>query len=388
VIPTRDVYLVNDTNSAAGAFWGTFTDIAIGSTDGSARPIYNRQKTMALSVSCDAGVTDCWQIVGHPTGVGWAYSTTTVYYHGDHLGSSRFMSSYNGTPMWEATYLPYGQEWNGPSGAGPVSPNHYKFTGKERDPESGLDYFGARYYASAQGRFLSPDEFTGGPVDAFSSSDPLPPGPLPYADITNPQSLNKYTYTYNNPMKYTDPDGHAVETLWDAFNVAMGLASLGANLKSGNYGAAALDAAGVAVDGIATVVPFVPGGAGTAIRLTRLANRIDNLAEGLGIGRKLAEPIAEAFTKIDNIKGALDRKTLDAARRELKGEVVAVKKSGEAFDHVNKVREAQQGLINQIGNLKKQLGNSELTEAARKEIQRKISEASKLLDKTEEFVPR
>jgi hypothetical protein len=45
-------------------------------------------------------------------------------------------------------------------------------------------------------------------VDAFSSSDPLPPGPLPYADITNPQSLNKYTYTYNNPLKYLDPDGH------------------------------------------------------------------------------------------------------------------------------------------------------------------------------------
>ncbi len=61
----------------------------------------------------------------------------------------------------------------------------HKFTGKERDAESGLDYFLARYYASAQGRFLSPDEFAGGPVDAFSSNDPVPPGPLPYADITN-----------------------------------------------------------------------------------------------------------------------------------------------------------------------------------------------------------
>ncbi len=45
-------------------------------------------------------------------------------------------------------------------------------------------------------------------MDAFSSGDPLPPGPLPYADITNPQSLNKYTYTYNNPLRYRDPDGH------------------------------------------------------------------------------------------------------------------------------------------------------------------------------------
>ncbi|MGH9788251.1 MAG: hypothetical protein ACRD4U_06070, partial [Candidatus Acidiferrales bacterium] len=44
----------------------------------------------------------------------------------------------------------------------------------------------------------------------FSSNDPLPPGPLPYADITNPQSLNKYTYTYNNPLRYTDPTGHFI----------------------------------------------------------------------------------------------------------------------------------------------------------------------------------
>lgn len=83
-----------------------------------------------------------------------------------------------------------------------------QFTGKERDAETGLDYFLARYYSGAQGRFLSPDEFKGGPDDALTGLDVTPPGPLPYADITNPQSLNKYTYTYNNPLRYTDPDGH------------------------------------------------------------------------------------------------------------------------------------------------------------------------------------
>src|SRR5713226_5815718 len=79
---------------------------------------------------------------------------------------------------------------------GPTSGNTYKFTGKERDSESGLDCFEARYYSSQYGRFMSPDEFPGGPVDAISPADPAPPGPLPYADITNPQSLNKYAYTY------------------------------------------------------------------------------------------------------------------------------------------------------------------------------------------------
>ena len=64
------------------------------------------------------------------------------------------------------------------------------FTGKERDTESGLDYFGARYYSSAMGRFSSPD-----------------PSGLAYADQENPQSLNLYAYALNNPLKNTDPTG-------------------------------------------------------------------------------------------------------------------------------------------------------------------------------------
>ena len=84
-------------------------------------------------------------------------------------------------------------------------------SGKERDAESGLDYFLARYYSAAQGRFTSPDEFKGGPDDALTGGDISQPGPLPYADISNPQSLNKYAYTYNNPLRYTDPDGHSPE---------------------------------------------------------------------------------------------------------------------------------------------------------------------------------
>jgi RHS repeat-associated protein len=187
----QDVQLVNDACSPAGAFWATFTDIAIASTDGAVRPIYNRQKAMTLSVSCDSGVTDCWQIIGHPTNVGWATFSTTTYYHGDHLGSSRFLSSYNGTPMWEATYLPYGQEWNAPTSPSPLSPNHYKFTGQERDGESGLDYFGARYYASALGRFTSPDPENFG------------------ARLVQPQGWNAYTYALNNPLKMVDRDGRA-----------------------------------------------------------------------------------------------------------------------------------------------------------------------------------
>ncbi len=73
-----------------------------------------------------------------------------------------------------------------------------KFTGKERDAESGLDYFGARYYGSALGRFTGPD----------SVGDGLDPVPIPWADFENPQSLNLYGYVRNNPLANTDADGH------------------------------------------------------------------------------------------------------------------------------------------------------------------------------------
>jgi RHS repeat-associated protein len=64
------------------------------------------------------------------------------------------------------------------------------FTGKERDTESGNDYFGARYYASSMGRFMSAD-----------------PSGLLFADPTNPQSLNLYNYGLNNPFVNVDPNG-------------------------------------------------------------------------------------------------------------------------------------------------------------------------------------
>lgn len=69
------------------------------------------------------------------------------------------------------------------------------FTGKERDSESGNDYFGARYYASSMGRWLSPDW----------ASHPMA---VPYAQLGNPQSLNLYSYLLNNPLAGVDADGH------------------------------------------------------------------------------------------------------------------------------------------------------------------------------------
>jgi len=68
-------------------------------------------------------------------------------------------------------------------------------TGKERDTESGLDYFGARYYASNMGRWMSPD---------WADK----PEAVPYSSLDNPQSRNLYGYVGNNPLSKADADGH------------------------------------------------------------------------------------------------------------------------------------------------------------------------------------
>ncbi len=111
----------------------------------------------------------------------------------------------------------------------------YKFTGKERDTESGLDYFGARYYASSMGRFMSPD---------WSP----PAATVPYASLGDPQSLNLYRYVCNNPMNAFDPDGHDGEhgAAWDMFNENVATATGGDLDRMGSMGISNADGQTVA----------------------------------------------------------------------------------------------------------------------------------------------
>ena len=132
------------------------------------------------------------------------YDTVGLHFHlEDALGTRRMQLSGEladlGQPETDIQSLPFGDQLNtfpdqyAPATADDATPLH--FTGKERDTESGNDYFDARYYSSAMGRFMSPD---------WSAKEE----PVPYAVLTDPQSLNLYSYVGNNPLAKADVDGH------------------------------------------------------------------------------------------------------------------------------------------------------------------------------------
>jgi RHS repeat-associated protein len=118
------------------------------------------------------------------------YNSAWHYQLADWLGSRRVQMSAAGGKELGFSSMPFGDGLTATayiSGAADTTENH--FTGKERDAESGLDYFGARYLASSIGRFMSPDPL-------MSSGDPA-----------SPQSWNRYAYVENNPIRYNDPTG-------------------------------------------------------------------------------------------------------------------------------------------------------------------------------------
>jgi RHS repeat-associated protein len=118
-------------------------------------------------------------------------SNNIVYYFADHLGTARIIANSSGTILDESDFYPFGDERAMTSSSG----NNYKFTGKERDPESGLDNFTARYMTSSMGRFVSADPIT------------VTPGRM-----ADPQQLNLYSYVKNNPLAFTDPTGMIIDT--------------------------------------------------------------------------------------------------------------------------------------------------------------------------------
>lgn len=229
----------------------------------------------------------------------------------------------------------------------------------------------ARYYLPWMGRFGSPD-----------------PGSDQHFEDT--QSWNIYSYVRNNPTMSFDPTGmwdwkktlDRIQTGLDAAGMVPGLGEV-ADGASGLISLGRGDWTGAGLS-LASMVP-IGGQAAGAAKLTRRA-----VKEGAEVLAKKAakEGAKEVATKTDRLKKHILNGELDAARREAAGEVVARKADGTPWDHVHELRDAQRGLLNRVDSLKKQLGNTNLTDVQRSKFQKELGEASKLLDKTEKYLPR
>ncbi|PYX67499.1 MAG: hypothetical protein DMG78_27595, partial [Acidobacteria bacterium] len=112
------------------------------------------------------------------------YNSTTYFVHSDHLGSTRLLTGVNQAVCDSFDFLPFGEQIAG------GSCTNLKFTGDERDSESGLDHTQFRQYSSSLGRWMHPD-----------------PAGLAAVNPSNPQSWNRYSYVLNNPLNFVDSLG-------------------------------------------------------------------------------------------------------------------------------------------------------------------------------------
>ncbi len=178
--------------------------------------------------------------------------------HSDHLGSANWVTDKYGKPIQYMHYAPYGEMMAYKNFTDGLYEERYKFTGKERDGETGYDYFGARYFWSAFGHWLS--------VDPLSDRTP---------------GISSYAYCGWNPVNRIDPDGRIWESAWDGLWLACDGASFLYNTAIGNSQEAAMDAASFTADGATLLIPGVPAVAGPA-----------------RVGAKLAPKVAEATSKV------------------------------------------------------------------------------------------
>jgi RHS repeat-associated protein len=136
----------------------------------------------AVAFACIAAVL----MTGTPNAEATTYNPVFYYYHTDSLGSSNVLTDRSGNVVQHYEYATFGQtSFTDNNSAFPVS---NRYTGQIADDETGLYYYGGRYYDPGLGRFIQPDPDVPDPTDS--------------------QSLNRYSYCRNNPLNTTDPTGY------------------------------------------------------------------------------------------------------------------------------------------------------------------------------------
>lgn len=151
------------------------------------------------------------------------------YYCYDAHGSVNLLSNVNGAVTQEYVYDAFGNQLN----TSTTDTNPFRYCGEYYDTETGNYYLRARYYDPGVGRFTQQDTYRG--------------------EITNPHSLNYYTYCYNDPVKYADESGNVpVDTVLDFVSLTSSVIDFMQNPSLANLAFVAWDAA-------ALLLPYVPG---------------------------------------------------------------------------------------------------------------------------------
>ena len=181
---------------------------------------------------------------------GDTYEKMQFYYHPDHLGSSSYITNLDGEVVQHIEYVPFGEVfveernniWNTP----------YLFNAKEFDEETGLYYYGARYYDPRLSLWISVD-------------------PLSELDLQS----SSYAFCGNNPINRLDSDGQIWETIWDVGNLVYDVGAAVYHHVTGNHDAAKGNWVDAGADVVATLLPFVPAGS------TKLLKGGATVAKGL-----------------------------------------------------------------------------------------------------------
>lgn len=311
------------------------------------------------------------------------------YYVEDLLGTSRVLTTNTGTVCYDADFYPYGGERAYTN----TCQQNYKFEGKERDTETLNDDFGARYYSNRFGRWLSAD-WSAVPVA------------VPYANLSNPQTLNLYGMVSDDPESFADLDGHDdgpnfVDRLLQYFGLANSAYDTRADEAQRSSG---------------QIMPSTDMTLNDVMRIQNQANaeaarQVQNFSEaidptgvfavsvgragglrsnsdvamsfaGLGLSLGAGRAIAGAQNLIRN---RFTTETFQAAAKEAQGAVVALRPDGKPFDHIGALREGLQGLKNSATTLTNALKSDSLTDAQRQALQSNLQQINKTINQTLKF---
>ena len=210
------------------------------------------------------------------------YENLQFFYHPDHLGSSSFITNLEGEVVQHIEYVPFGEVfieernnvWNTP----------YLFNAKEFDEETGMYYYGARYYNPQLSVWISVD-------------------PLYEVDL----STSPYVFCGNNPIIRVDSDGKIWDTVWDVGNLVYDVGAAIYHHVKGDHKTAKGHWVDAGFDAAATLIPFVPAGASKVVSGgTKVAKGLDK-ASDTRKGLKNAGAISDGRKfEADELKRAVD----------------------------------------------------------------------------------